>query len=249
MSDIKKPENPKVISKTWDYITNNFLVLFFFSIFISIFFYFYERIESAIYDNAGLLETLVLFCISLLAYIIPFAICAVKIHRNILLDEDLVGEIMNSFVFAKSLKYSLWAYVTLVMSYLPAIIFYFLFIFAENNKIAFLILCIISALIGIYALYRVSFYLPYLVTTNEERPMGFFSSFHKKTKGLTWRAIVAVFVYMLMFILAAVIIENLILQGFFGLYDITIVGDIIFTFFSLVIVAIVSFTYKSKSIE
>jgi len=249
MSDIKKLENPKVISKTWDYITNNFLVLFFFSIFISIFFYFYERIESAIYDNAGLLETLVLFCISLLAYIIPFAICAVKIHRNILLDEDLVGEIMNSFVFAKSLKYSLWAYVAFIICYLPAIIFYFLFVFSNDNKTAFLVLCIITTLIGVYALYRVSFYLPYLVTTDEERPMGFFSSFHKKTKGLTWRVLLAVFVYMLMFIIAAVIIDGLILDAYFGLNDIDIVTDIIFTFFSLVIVTIVSFTYKSKSVE
>ena len=247
MSDLKNPENPKIISKTWNYITSNFLILFFFSIFISIFIHFYGRIESTIYDNSDFLETLIFFCISLLAYIFPFAICAVKIHRNILLDEDLVGEIMNSFVFAKSLKYSLWAYVTFMMCYLPAIIFYFLFAFSSDSNTAFLVLCIIAALIGVYGVYRVSFYLPYLVTTDEERPMSFFSSFHKKTKGLTWRALLAVFVYMLVFVIASVIIEGLILDLVFGLNDIAIVTDIIFTFYSLVIAAIISFSYKSRN--
>ena len=249
MSDIKKPENQKVISKTWDYITNNFLIIFFFSIFISIILHFYGKLELTIYDNGSLSEVLFIFCLSLLVYIIPFAICAVKIHRNILLNEDLVGEIINSFVLIKSLKYSLWAYIIMILCYLPTVILFFLFFWSGDENLVYLLLLLISFIVGMYAVYRLSFYLPYLVTTNENKPMSFFSSFHKDTKGLVWTAFLSVVVYCLFFIILQVIIDVLIIKRLLGFYDINIIREIIINFWTLTIVVIISFTYKSKYVR
>lgn len=240
-------EKPKITSKSWGYLFNNFFIILSFATIAGIVDFLLGTILNVNEVDNTYNYLIDIFVVALLPTIIT-SYFAVKIHRNILLNEHLSNLNFNSNIIKKTFLYCFFVYLIDLITTLPSLLTYFLTYMTNGDVLhpdGFLILVsimlVIAIIFGIYYSVKFSYYLPYFATSDESNTKGFFSDFHKKTKNFFWIFFKPALVFFILFFTLIILLETLIVSDLT-----TLITDVISYVWALIMISALSFAYKYK---